>query len=460
MEDTNTFRVHSFSDSLRGSADEIELPKHVRRFLTFTSLQSLVVVILGSIELEHSLSEEDQVGLLSVSFIMFFSAGASLYLVFHSIFNEIKEELWATLAIITTIFGLQFWVLYFSQTPVPFLASILVITLVICALVFIYCLTTITLAFGDYAYRQTKGNPLLNRVLMSYYRLRTFQLIDVYANLCTAVLFLECIPTFQGALTVLILSIFFTVGWSLILDYSIRREWPEYVFICCALVMVTQLGVFVEGFWVIWKYKEFKSNYRIPDLFLIFAVLTSLLRFVVIYLVFVAYSNFGNGLREVLLARRDSILEQPEQTKGASIPKKILKINTRRAASKSNMLPSNSPRTSVYSKGLLGESMMIPSKEQSRSKPFCYHKGEASFSYKVLNPEEEADDQAENLQLYWEPPSRPPMSSIQAGDQSCITGEREDRGYIRSRLSEKSHLQARTRGDSSTTSSSYGSIIG
>lgn len=458
MEDTNNFRVHSFSDSLRGSADEIELPKQVRRFLSFSSLQSLFVVILGSIELEHSLSEEDQVGLLSISFIMFFSAVGSLYLVFHSIFHEVKEELWATVAITTAIVGLQVWVLWFSLTAVPLLTSILVITVVLCAFVFICYLTTITLAFGDYAYRQTKGNPLLNRVLMSYYRLRTLQLIDVYANLCTAVIFLECLPTFQGALTALILSMFLTVGCSLILDYSVRQEWPEYLFICCVLVMVSQLGVFVEGFWVIWKYSEFKSSYRIPDLFLIFAVLTSLLRFGVIYMAFVAYSNFGQGLREVLLDRRDSILEHKEQTKGASSPKEIIENNTERFATKSKLLPRNSPRTSIYSKGLLGGNLMIPSKEQARQKPFCYHKGEASMSYKVLASEHGTGNQAENLQLYWEPPSRPPMSSIQAGD--CMIGEREDQGYIRSRTSEKSHLQARTRGDSSTTSSSYGSIIG
>jgi len=459
MEDINTFRVNSISSSFRSSADDTELPKEVGRFLTFVSLQSLVIVILGSIELELSLNDEEHVGLLSISFIMFVGAGGSAYLVFHSIFNEIKEELWATVAIIISVVALQFWVLLFSLAAVPLLMSIIVATMVICAFVFVCRFNIITQAFGDYAYRQTRGNPLLNRVLMSYYRMRALQLIDVYAHVCTAVLFLDCLPTFQGALTALILSMLFNIVWSLILDYTVRREWSEYLFICCLLAMVSLLGVFVEGFWVIWRYKELHSNYRIPDLFLIFAILTSLLRFGVMYMAFVAYNNFGQGLREVLLGRRDSILERSEHTKGGPGPKKSMKNTVGRCATKSNLLISNSARGSVSSKVFLNENMRIRIKTQNQ-KPFCYHKGEASLSYKVPTPGHGNEDQLENLQSYWEPPARPPIGSVQAADTSGAMGEQEDQALIRQRPSEKSHLQVRTRGDSSSTSSSYGSMIG
>jgi len=458
MEDINTFRVHSISSSFQSSADDIELPKEVGRFLSFVSLQSLVIVILGSIELELCLENEEPVGLLSISLIMFIGAGGSAYLVFHSIFHEIKEELWATIAMMLSIVGLQFWVLWFSLSAVPLLMSIIVTTMVICVFVFVCRVNTMTKAFGDYAYRQTKGNPLLNRVLMSYYRLRALQLIDLYAHVCTALLFLECLPTFQGALTALILSMLFNAVWSIILDYTVRREWSEYLVFCCLLAMVSLLGVFVEGFWVIWKYKEFQSNYRIPDLFLIFAILTSLLRFGVIYKAFVAYNNFGQGLREVLLKRRYSIVEHTEQTKGGPGPKKSIKNAVGRSTTKSNLLPNRSFRGSVWSK-VLTDSKRIPIKTPNQ-KPFCYHKGEASFSYKVPSQGHGNEEEIENLQSYFEPALLQPTGSIQAAEPTGVPGEQEDQGLIQRRPNEKSHLQIRTHGDSVSTSSSYGSMIG
>lgn len=169
---------------------------------------------------------------------------------------------------------------------------------------------------------------------------------------------------------------------------------------------------------------------------------------------FGAYNSFGQGLREVLLSRRYTILEHTEQTKGGPSPKENIKNTEGRTATESNLLLRRSFRGSVHSK-VLRDSKKILNKEPSQ-KPFCYHKREASFSLKVPSS---GHCDAENLQAHLEPPAIPPIGSIQAADPTGVIGEQRDLESMQRRTNEKSHLK-RAHGGSNSTSSSYGSIIG